>query len=90
MPKSPDRKPSSLKKVDMLVTGVILGGVVASIYGIHKKDKGTSEDSTTTPSVPRRGILLRVLFGERDSDGRVETRGLVGSIFRIGTIFKRK
>ncbi len=45
--KSPDtEKKLSLKRADFLITGVLLGGVLASIYGInrarHKKDeKGT-------------------------------------------------
>lgn len=36
-PKAGDEKSSGLKKVDLLVTGLIVGGVVASIYGIRSQ-----------------------------------------------------
>lgn len=33
----------SLRKIDSLVTGLILGGVVASIYGIKKQEEARKE-----------------------------------------------
>ena len=61
MAEKSSKKPGSLKKLDLLVTGVILGGVVASLYGIRRD--GEPEE---TPETPRRSWALRMLFGERD------------------------
>jgi Na+/glutamate symporter len=56
--------------MDKLVTGLILGGIVASIYGIKKHQEKNAEhdsleiDTKTSPS-KKRGILSRIFLGDK-------------------------
>jgi Na+/glutamate symporter len=55
----PDKKNDpklSLKRADVLITGVILGGIVASVYGIKKvREKGEipQEQDARTDDAPK-------------------------------------
>ncbi len=61
----------SIKSMDAVVTGVILGGIVASIYGVkkltEKNDKHSQEEHINLveepKSFPRRGFWSRI-FGK--------------------------
>ncbi len=68
----------SVKKMDTLVTGMILWGIIASIYGVkkftekHEHDDGTHmlpknteyTDDNNHP-IKKRGILSRIFFGNK-------------------------
>lgn len=66
-----------VKKVDALVTGMILSGVVASIYGVKKirennASKEKEEEKNHTHMIEnietaskKRSILKRILFGNK-------------------------
>jgi hypothetical protein len=55
-----------LKKMDAVITGIILGGIVASIYGIKKNEEHRSQESSEHPENDKHslGAILRMLaFG---------------------------
>ncbi len=61
-----------IKHVDSVVTGLILGGLIASIYGVSKFKKEHSEDhkeKTESIEPPKkigeRGLLRRIIFGNK-------------------------
>ncbi len=55
--------------MDAVVTGVILGGIIASIYGVKKlkekqDDLHESEHMVETPKeIKRKSIIRRIFFG---------------------------
>lgn len=69
----------SVKKMDTLVTGMILWGIIASIYGVKKfKEKPEHNDhpshmlpknidrvDRSENEVKKRGILSRIFFGNK-------------------------
>lgn len=61
-----------VKKVDAVVTGLILGGIIASIYGVKKlRDQKDESHETSTEGhghheeehQPKKSILRRIFFG---------------------------
>ena len=70
-----------IKKMDALVTGLILGGIVASIYGIKKADKAVEhakEDILKESDKHSIGSVLRMLvFGVE----KQEKPGIIKRIF---------
>ena len=69
----------SVRKMDTLVTGMILWGIIASIYGVKKITEKSEHDDHKTHMVPKnaehddrthleakkRGILSRIFFGNK-------------------------
>lgn len=61
----------SVKKVDALVTWVLLSGVIASIYGVKKirenHSQKTEKKEEHTPEVKneKKSILKRIIFGNK-------------------------
>lgn len=66
----------SVKKMDKVVTGMILWGIIASIYGVKKlREKNDDDDNHRVTenliekkeesSPKKRGILSRILFGNK-------------------------
>ncbi len=64
----------SIKHVDTVVTGLILWGLIASIYGIKKLRKDHPEEehdekkqelSETPEKIGERGLLRRIIFGNK-------------------------
>lgn len=63
----------SVKKMDTLVTGVILGGVIASLYGVKKIRERSDKDSQehqnliehAEASPRKKSILKRIIFGNK-------------------------
>ncbi len=66
----------SMRKVDTIVTGLILWGIVASIYWVkklweksHHNDTPPHEDTHKTPQVPhfekKQWIFSRIFFGNK-------------------------
>ncbi|MBP6981702.1 hypothetical protein KBB25_02925 [Candidatus Gracilibacteria bacterium] len=56
----------SVKKVDALVTGVILGGVIASLYGVKKIRENNEQKGEIVPEEKRKkSILKRIIFGNK-------------------------
>ncbi|HRI36527.1 MAG TPA: hypothetical protein PK765_05730 [bacterium] len=53
---SPDDRKISLKKADVLITGVILGGIVASIYGVKKARNAGESPSAKSGENPDESI----------------------------------
>lgn len=59
-----------LKKIDKVVTGLILGGIIASIYGI-KKRSDKQEDythldiDTDKEHHKKQSIFSRIFFGDK-------------------------
>lgn len=56
----------SIKKIDALVTGMLLGGVVASIYGIKKSTEHLDEKELQARAEKRnriKKILTMLIFG---------------------------
>lgn len=64
--------------MDTLITGMILWGIIASIYGVKKLSEKSDHDDTTYmlpknteqdehihASVKKRGILSRIFFGNK-------------------------
>ncbi len=66
-----EKDKNTINKVDALITGVILGWVVASIYGIKKAHDKREELKHTTPQTS--------LFEEPKKE---EKKGLFRKIFR--------
>ncbi len=62
-----------IKHVDSVVTGLILGGLIASIYGVNKLRKDHSEEGKwekenevePPKKVGERGLLRRIIFGNK-------------------------
>lgn len=60
-----------IKKMDAVVTGAILGGIVASLYGVKKlqrdsKEKDAQDSQNKTPQLtpaPKKPGFFRRLFG---------------------------
>ena len=58
----------SIKKMDRVVTGVLLGGIIASIYGVnklrHKEDKVPPQihEETEQKNEKKQSILSRIFF----------------------------
>lgn len=79
-----------IKKIDAVVTGLILGGIIASIYGIKKseecREKRVQPDETGSDSkhsVP--AILKMLVFGVKTVEKKPENSTLWG---RISSIFR--
>lgn len=54
-----------IRKIDAVVTGMLLGGIVASIYGIKKSTEHFEEKHTEEQEVPRsrlRQIMKMLVF----------------------------
>lgn len=70
-----------IKKMDHVVTGLLLWGIIASIYGVKKlreKDQSSQDHShdesitpwedhaeKSSPEEKKQGILSRILFGNK-------------------------
>lgn len=55
-----------IKKMDAVITGLILGGIVASIYGIKKTEEykeGKAENFVKTDKLSVYSILKMLVFG---------------------------
>ena len=56
----------SVKKVDALVTWVILGWVIASLYGVKKIRENNEKKWETVPEEKRKkSILKRIILGNK-------------------------
>ncbi len=68
----------SVKKMDTLITGMILWGIIASIYGVkkitekldhqdtaHMLPKNIEYTERSEASVEKRGIFSRIFFGNK-------------------------
>lgn len=59
-----------LKKMDTVVTGIILGGIIASIYGIKKRQIKNAENHTEPKeekiTAPKQSIISRIFLGDRE------------------------
>jgi hypothetical protein len=53
--------------MDHVVTGLLLGGIIASIYGVKKLrwKNHEEEDQPDTPRAKKQGILSRIIFGNK-------------------------
>lgn len=74
--------------MDTLVTGVILGGVVATIYGINKKKKkkllgelGLFKGKKEL--VPKPNLLKVIFFGAEKTPNSPARPGLIKRVFRV-------
>lgn len=61
-----------IKRVDSVVTGLILGGIIASIYGVNKFKKDQHDEVHEEEShmespkkIGERGLLRRIIFGNK-------------------------
>lgn len=58
-----------IKKMDAVVTGAILGTIVASIYGVKKLQKPRTDDTTPTPQTqeeaPKKQGFWKRLFSSK-------------------------
>ena len=57
--KKPKIAHRSIRKVDAVVTGLILGGIVASIYGIEERSRKKRESAEESES-PRAGLDRKI------------------------------
>ena len=56
----------SVKKVDALVTWVILGWVIASLYGVKKiRENNEQKSDSTSEEKPQKSIIKRIIFGNK-------------------------
>lgn len=73
-----------LKKMDALVTGIILWGIVASIYGIKKNEiakEALKQKILTESDKHSLGSIIRMLvFGTNDAEPTVEKPGIFGTL----------
>ncbi len=59
-----------LKKIDKVVTGLILGGIIASIYGIKKRNDKQEDYThldidTSKDRAKKQSIFSRIFFGDK-------------------------
>ena len=76
----------SFRKIDAIVTGMLLGGIVASIYGIKKTvEKKHENDSPDKASSGFKNILKLLVFGagrEKVEPEKTEKKRSIFSIFK--------
>ena len=53
----------NIKKVDAIVTGLILGGVIASIYGLSKDKKEIALEELDTKKLSLKKVIRLLVFG---------------------------
>ncbi|OIP53897.1 hypothetical protein AUK10_01880 [Candidatus Gracilibacteria bacterium CG2_30_37_12] len=74
----------SLKKMDAIVTGILLGGVVASIYGIKKTQKHMDETKNQEGNIKENkiGKIIKMLIFGVDAPIVEKKKGFFARLFK--------
>ncbi|MDD5377381.1 MAG: hypothetical protein PHH16_04700 [Candidatus Gracilibacteria bacterium] len=75
----------SIKKIDAMVTGMLLGGVVASIYGIKKTTGHLDEKQKQQRAAKKdriKKILKMLVFGCPDPVTVEKKKGIFSRLFK--------